>query len=138
MEKPQTLGSDLLSKRIDPCRIAARTRKVGNESELNGVFGYPEDDRDRRCRSLSHQCSDLKAGYDNGCYGLMDQVGQHFGHPVILALQQVVFDRDVLTVDIAGRVEAFDKTGEFTRRGIDRSGIEKPNYRDRRLLSARR
>jgi hypothetical protein len=68
-----SIGDQLLSDHAK--QIAARARKVGDQSELDGVVGHPEDDRDRRCRSLGRQRSDLKAGYDNDCYGLMDQVG---------------------------------------------------------------
>ena len=51
VQQPQPLGRDLLAKKIDASRIAARSGKTGDQTKLDGVFANAENDRDRRgCR----------------------------------------------------------------------------------------
>ena len=49
----------------------------------------------------------------------------------------VVLDRHVLTLDVAGFVEAFAERGHIACVGIGRTYADKPDHRHRRLLRVR-
>src|SRR5262245_31575452 len=48
MQEPQPLGCNLDVENIDAGRVAARSGKAGNETELNRVFADAENDWNRR------------------------------------------------------------------------------------------
>jgi hypothetical protein len=53
-----------------------------------------------------------------------------------LILREAVFDRNILTLDIAGILQALTKRGQKIRIIATRPAAEEPYYRDRRLLCA--
>ena len=50
----------------------------------------------------------------------------------------IVFDRDILTLDIAGVLEALAESAQTFRVPVRRRRVKKPDHRHRRLLRARR
>src|SRR5262249_47955071 len=66
-----------------------------------------------------------------------NQLGRKFGESFHL-LGPAVVDRHVLALDIAGFFEALAKSAQALGNRFGRSDLEKPDYRHRRLLRARR
>jgi hypothetical protein len=54
-----------------------------------------------------------------------------------LILGPAIFDRDILTLDMASVFEALAKSAQALRVSVWRRDVEKPNHRHRRLLRAR-
>ena len=50
MQKPQPIGVEFINKKVDACRVTARSRQTSNQTKLDRVFTDAENDRDRRSR----------------------------------------------------------------------------------------
>src|SRR5262249_41200808 len=79
-----------------------------------------------------------RARRGNNGHTAADEVGHKRRQAIVLATEQVVRHRDVLTFDVAGFVEALMERGHVALRGLGRSGIDEAHDRHRRLLRARR
>ena len=62
MQESQPLGRYLLAEKIDAGRVAAGPREAGDKTQMNGVFGDTEDNRNSRCCSFRRERSDDAAG----------------------------------------------------------------------------
>ena len=63
-----------------------------------------------------------------------DEIGRQCGQPIIVAFRQAVFDRHVLSLDIAGFAQSLAERGHQSR--ARRGGPEVADHRHRLLLRA--
>jgi hypothetical protein len=83
-------------------RVAARPGEASDKTKLDRIITDAEDYRDRCARSFGCDRSGRAAGrVDNG-HATADQVSHQRRQAIELAVQPVVLDRHVLTVDVAG------------------------------------
>jgi hypothetical protein len=68
MQEPQPLGRGLLAEKIDAGRVAAGPGKAGDETNLDRIVAYPEDDRDRRSRRFGRERSRGSVGRGDDSY----------------------------------------------------------------------
>src|SRR5439155_24021584 len=67
-----------------------------------------------------------------------DDVGCQRGQTIIVALRPAVFDRYVLTLDVAGFAESFAEGGENGCAPVGGKAVQEADHRHRLLLRARR
>src|SRR5262249_22931021 len=67
-----------------------------------------------------------------------NQFGRQRRQSIDLIVSPAIFDCYVLTLDIAGILQALPKSAQTLGRPVRRCGVEEPNNRHRRLLRARR
>src|SRR5262249_5526591 len=67
-----------------------------------------------------------------------DQIGRQLRQPIITAFRPAVFDRHILTLDVAFFTEALPECGQVPYPKIYRDAVENADHRHRRLLRARR
>src|SRR5262249_54119375 len=111
----------------------------GDETELDRVFGDAEDYGDRGCCQLGCQRGSGSTG--RGDHGDLpaNQVGRQFRQSIGLIRGPAIYDRDILTLDIAGVFQATVKSLQTAREHFRRYDIKKPNHRHPlALLRARR
>jgi len=114
----------------------------GSENSLFGdeaVFdrvAADEDDRDRRCRTFRRQRRRGAARRYDHVDLAADEIGCQFGQPIVTALRPAVFDRQILSLNIAGLGKALVKRGDDGRRLAGQSAAEKTDHRHRPLLRA--
>ena len=130
------LADHLGGEKIDAGCVAARPGEAGDKTEPDRVFADTEDDGDRRRRSFGRECGRADAGRGDHRHLTPDQIGHQCRYAIVLAFQPMVLDRHVLAFDGAGFVETFAKRNPIARRAIRRSGIDKSDHRQRRLLRA--
>ena len=87
--------------------VAARPGKAGDKAKLDRVAGGREDDRDRWCRCFGCKRSARPAGTGH-LSTTRSAISRRQGGSV-RPLHPVVFDRHVVTFDVAGFVEALAK-----------------------------
>jgi hypothetical protein len=66
-----------------------------------------------------------------------DEIGHERWQSIVLALQPVVLHRHVLTLDVAGFVEALTERTGNAHRGLGRSAVDEGDHWHRRLLRIR-
>ena len=67
-----------------------------------------------------------------------NEFGRERRQPIRSSLRPAIFDRDVLTLDVAGLVQASAEGGHRRSERLRRLSIEESDHRHRRLLRARR
>src|SRR5262249_2926497 len=67
-----------------------------------------------------------------------DEVSHERRQPVVLAVQPVVLHCHILTLDVAGFVEAFAERSGLAHGGLGRPAVDEAHDRHRRLLRPRR
>ena len=137
MQKPQPLGRDIREEKIDAGRVAAGLGKTGDKTHLDRVCADAEDDRNCRGRSFGRKRSRIAAGRGDNGHVAADEIGHERWQSIVLALQPVVLHRHVLTLDVAGFVEALTERTSNARRGLGRPAVDEANHRHRRLLRMR-
>src|SRR5262249_31808815 len=111
--------------------------KAGDETQPDRVFPDNEDDGDCCGRRLSCQPRTSIERRDHGDLSA-NQFGRQRRQSIDLIVSPAVFDCYVLTLDIAGILQALPKSAQTLGRPVRRCGVEEPNNRHRRLLRARR
>src|SRR5215475_11672701 len=84
--RPQPLGCNLDVENIDAGRIAARSGKTGNETELNRVFADAENDWNRRSSDLGGKRRRVAAGCGNHGNAAANEVSHERRQTIIFAL----------------------------------------------------
>src|SRR5262249_30073526 len=111
---------------IDACRIATRTCKACDQTNLDRIFADTEDDRNGLGRRFSSERSGVTARGGDDRYSAADEVGHKRGQTIVAALEPMVLHCHVLTPDVTGLLEPFAKSralaaGIFRRPTIDES-----------------
>jgi hypothetical protein len=114
MQKPQPLGVHLPIEKIHAGRGAARPGQAGDKTSFDRVCTDAENNRDRRGRRFGRDRNLVAERGDHG-HTTADQVSHQRREAIVLALQPVVFDRDVLAFDVAGFAEALAEPGRMAR-----------------------
>src|SRR6516162_8860618 len=138
MQQPQPLCQNLLDEKVDAGHIATRPGKACDQTKLDGVFAYAEDDRDRRGRSLGRlSSSGLTGRRDNGV-ATADEVSHQRRQAIEAAVEPMVLDRHVLALDVAGFAKAFPERDHAGHGTAGRSEVDEADNRHRGLLPPRR
>src|SRR5262249_51969534 len=106
MEKSQPFRRNLLGKKTDPGDVAARPGKAGDKTKRDRVSAAAEDDRDRCGRSFGRLNSSGRAGRSDNGDATADEVSHERRQAIVSAVQPIVLDNHVLTLDVAGFVYA--------------------------------
>ena len=136
MHESKPLGTDLVSEKIDPCRIPARM------SETPQPVPGPPDLHPRRTRlellpllrRLGGKRSRIAARRGDDRYAPTDQIIKQCRRKLILALQAMVFDRDVPAIDIAHLGQPLAERGNTIGERVGRPGKDHPNEGPLRAL----
>src|SRR5262245_45224753 len=123
---------------IDASHIAARPVKAGDETQLDRVLPGRKNNRDCRGRRFGRERSGSAAGRGDDGDAAADKISHDRGYALEAAVQPMVLDRDGLTLDVAGFIEAFTKLSTNVRGAFRRTSANESNHRHRRLLRARR
>src|SRR5262244_3486594 len=87
----------------EACDVAARSGETGDETQPDRVSADAgEDDRDRRRGASCRQYRNVTAGCHDQTNLAADEIGGQCGQPIIVPPSATVFDRDVLSLDVAG------------------------------------
>src|SRR6516164_10667446 len=138
MQERQSLGIYFLGEKICASCVGTWPGKVGDKTELNGVFADTEYNRNGRGRSLGGDCNSRAGGRRDHSHMAADQVSDQRCHTIILALQPVVLDYYVLAFDVAGLAQPPTERGRRARPAFRRSTVNKADHGQRRLLRSRR
>jgi hypothetical protein len=101
MQKAELLRRQRAGNQVDAGQVAARAAEAGDEANLHWIDSGVEDNWNCGSCGLRRQRGRPIAGEDHGDLPA-DQVSRQRGQPIVLALRPTVFDRDVLTFDVAG------------------------------------
>src|SRR5262249_25632597 len=118
MQKPQLLGHDLRDENIYAGRVAARPGKAGDKTKLDRGSADAGDDRDRCGRRFGRLSASGDARRSDNGDATADEVSHERWQAIVSAVQPLVLDHHVLTLDVAGFVEAFTECSDEARRGI--------------------
>jgi len=126
----QPLRSYLRSQVGHAGDIAARSAQAFDEAEPDRIAAYFEDDRNGRGRRL---CCERRrsSGRGNHCHLTINEVGCHFRQPISSTLGPTVIDRNVLTIDIAGFLQALTECSRHGPVSVSRGDIEECDHRHR-------
>src|SRR5262245_44471694 len=138
MEKSQPFRRNLLGKKTDPGDVAARPGKAGDKTKRDRVSAAAEDDRDRCGRSFGRLNSSGRAGRSDNGDATADEVSHERRQAIVSAVQPIVLDNHVLTLDVAGFAEASAERSGMASGGIGPPTADEADGRHRRLLRARR
>src|SRR6516165_1861068 len=138
MQERQALGIYLLVEKICASCVTSWPGKVGDKTELNGVFADTEYNRNGRGRSLGGDCSSRAGGRRDHSHMAADQVSDQRCHTIILALQPVVLDYHVLAFDVAGFGQPPTERGRRARPAFGRPTVNEGDHGRGRLLRPRR
>src|SRR6516165_6629659 len=134
MQERQALGIYLLVEKICASCVTSWPGKVGDKTELNGVFADTEYNRNGRGRSLGGDCNSRAGGRRDHSHMAADQVSDQRCHTIILALQPVVLDYHVLAFDVAGFGQPPTERGRRARPAFGRSAVNEGDHGRGRLL----
>src|SRR5262245_26239840 len=105
---------------------------------LHRINAGHEDDRNGRGGGLCCKYRAEGACCDDDGRLTMDQIFRQRRQPVVATLRPAIFDRHVLTLDVAGFGQALTELGPGTRGLRGGKKVEEPDDRHRRLLRPRR
>ena len=134
MQEAQPLGQNLSRKKINAGSVAARPGKTGNQTQLDGILGDAEDDRDRGGSGFGGVGTSGEAGCSDHGHATADEVSHERGRAVVLAVEPVVLHGHVLALDVAGVVEGLPERSAAVRGFLGRLAADEPNHWHRRLL----
>ena len=134
MQEREPLGRDLGAEEIDSGRI----REACDEAEPDRIFGHAEDDRDGAGRGLGGNRAEGVARGRNHRGAPADQISGERLQAIRLAVQPVVFDRDILALHEASLGKAFAKCGAPLASRVRGAHVEESYERQRALLCPRR
>src|SRR5262249_40033792 len=116
--------------------MLSRPVEAGNKT--NWIEAYLKDDRYCRRCSLGRERCWYAARRGDDRHLTAHQFSSQRGQSIELILRPAIFDRDVLTFDVAGFVQASIKRGHAVAAGFERATVQEPDSRHRGLLCARR
>src|SRR5262249_6681230 len=136
--EPQSLGAEFGTEPAHPGDITARPIDAGNKAAFHRVVAAREDDRD--CTGRLH--GDERRIVASGCGDHGDFTSNEIScerrQPIQLSLRPVIFDRNVLTIQVTGLVQATAESRHLWSERLRRLPIQESDHRHRRLLRARR
>ena len=125
-------------KKLIPVRLPPGRARLTTRPSRDRIFADNEDDGDRRCCRLGRERRSVTSGRSDHSDPPTNQIGRQHRQSIDLTLRPAVFNRHVLTLDIAGVLEALAKSAQTLCPPFRRCGTEEPDHRRCRLLRARR
>ena len=104
------LGISSTVRMLTPVRLPPGRARLATRPRLDRVAADDEDDRDRRGCAFRRECRRGAARHDHVDLAA-DEVGGQCGQPIIVTLRPAVFDRHVLSLDIAGFAQSLAERG---------------------------
>lgn len=123
-------------QKVDAGEIPARSVETIDEADLDRVGPLQKNDRYCLGRRFGRKRTICALQHNDHRDLTVNQFGDQRRQPIVLALCPPVFDRYVLVLDVTGVSEASVESGETLPRRLGRRDMNKPNYRQRRLLRA--
>ena len=105
VKQREPLGRQLDVHAAQARDVAARPGEIGDEAVPDRVADADEDDRDRRGCAFCRQCRRGAAAGRDQLDLAADQIGGQRGQPIITSLHPAVFNREILPIDIARRIQ---------------------------------
>ncbi len=131
------LGISSVAMMLTPVRLPPGRARLATRPARPGRRRR-KDDRDRRGRVFCRQCRRSAAAGRDHVDLAADEIGGQCGQPIIVALRPAVFDRHVLSLDIAGFAQSLAERGHNGAYGAGRPAAEEADHRHRLLLRAER
>ena len=128
--------AEVIRHEVDTSHVAARPIKTGNEVALDRVEARCEDGRYRRGYSLGCRCR-RGVGGGNYCHLAAYQIDCEVGQSIVLVLCPAIFDRHVLTFDVATLADTLPKCIHKMRPAHGRRAAQEADHRHCRLLRTR-
>src|SRR6266487_734831 len=113
VQKFESLRSQFEGKNSHSGDISTRSVETGNQPALNRIIAAQKNDRYRAGCGLGR--GDRRAVRENHGHPTVDQVRRKCRQATILVFRPAIFDRYVMTLDIAGLVEALPERGRHRR-----------------------
>src|SRR5438477_471166 len=133
----ETLGRELGDHHSDAGQVAARPGKAGDEAALDRVRSANEYNRNRRGRVLRRSCRSDCVRCDHVDLAA-DKIGCQCRELLKATFCPTVFNRDVLSFDVARFFQSAQKRGHLCRIRGGRRAAKEADNRHRRLLRAQR
>src|SRR5215510_2789685 len=127
MQQDQPLCLKLGSDEIDAGRVPAWPIETGDEAIFDGVVAGREYDRNGRAGCLGCPRRGRAASKDHS-YLSAHQFGCEGWQSTVLTVCPTEIHRDLLALDVAGRIQTRDKCAVASR--IRRPAVQKPNHWD--------
>src|SRR5262245_18332510 len=137
-QKFQPLCYQLTRQKIDTRQVATRPGEARDKTKPDWIFADVEDYGDSRSCSLGCQCRSGAVGRNDRGHRPAHQLGQQFRQPIELTLRPAVFDRNVVTLNVASVLQALTKCAQTIRVCVRRCGVKELKPRHCRLLRPRR
>src|SRR5262249_26511643 len=128
----------LVAHGVDTGDVAARSAEALDKAELDRVQAEAEDDRNRRGCGFGRERRGRAARCGDDSHPAADEIGYQFRNSGKVVLCPAVFDRYVLTLDVAGFAQSFAKRCQQTRHRLRRIRMEISDDWNGWLLRARR
>src|SRR5215831_2263618 len=138
MQKLQPLCSKRHAEIGNAGDVATGPVKVCDEAGLHGVAGGAEHDRDRRRCALGCECRRHAEGRGDEGDSAANEVGCQFRQAIGVVMRPPELDGQVLALDVAALAQSLAESSHSICERLRRAELEQPDYRQRRLLRARR
>ena len=109
MQEPQPFGYNFSDEDIDAGCVASRPSKASNKTQLDWVFTDGEDDGDRGSRSFGRNRNSGVAGRGDDGHAATYEVSYKRRQAFVLAVEPMIFHRDILVLEIARFVKPLPK-----------------------------
>src|SRR5215470_13211014 len=138
MQQLQPLRPHLQSQRGRACEVTAGPPQARDQSEVDWITRYKENDWNCLGRGLCRQ-NRRGSWRNNDRHLAMNKIRGQCRQIVVAALDPAIFDRDILAFDKSGRFQAQAECAQPVCVQVGRVAAHKPNSRQlARLLRARR
>jgi hypothetical protein len=137
VQQPQSFRHQLGTQLGHAGDVATRPVQAGHQAKLDRVTGRLEDDRNGSGRTFGCEgCG--RAGRCDHAYPSAHQIGHQSRKSIVVPLRPMVFDRDVLALDVTSFAYALPKCGPEVLVLFGCADIHETDNRHRRLLCTRR
>ena len=136
-QHPEPLGGNIGVDRGDAGDVAAGPVEAGDKAEFDRIAAGGEHHRNGSGGVLGRHRGGGAAGGGDQRHLAADQLGGEVRQPLVVPVGPAIVDGDVVAVDETGLAQAFEKRIEAALVLLRRTGMQKPDHRQRRLLRPR-
>src|SRR5262249_52903500 len=120
----------------NPSDVAPRPIDTGDKAAFDRVVAAREDNRDCTGRLHGDERRIVAAGCGDHSHLTSNEISHERRQPIQSSLRPAIIDRDVLTLDVTGLVQAAAETGHPGSERLRRLSTQESDHRHRRLLCA--
>src|SRR5713226_2031940 len=131
-QKIEPLRCQFVGKDRHPSDISTRSVEARDKTEPNRIIAAHDDDWNCTGRRLGR--SDRRTIRENDRYPTIYQVGGKCWQAIVPIVGPAIFDCNVVTLNIAGLLQALPEGRRHRRVPISRCAVKKPDHRQGRLL----